>query len=223
MSRLPFPISDNWSNARPQIEELIRILFEERIGGLEKGDYINGEDEAKLTDAWEDLRVPVNAVRVSGSKPPTWSDGDAMSLLKFSDQALEGNEEKIYFTVQLPHSYKEGTDIYPHVHWMPPDATDADVAWKLTYNWSNIGDTFSTTAQTSTIIANTGAKAWKHSMASFPKLSGKGKKISSMITCMLQRNSSNASDTYTSTDAYFMEIDFHYQVDSNGSRQEKVK
>lgn len=34
MSRLPFPISDNWSDARPQIEELLRIIFEERIGGL---------------------------------------------------------------------------------------------------------------------------------------------------------------------------------------------
>lgn len=37
MSRIPFPISDNWNDAKPQIEELIRILFEERIGGLKAG------------------------------------------------------------------------------------------------------------------------------------------------------------------------------------------
>lgn len=34
MSRIPFPISDNWNDAKPQIEELLRILYEERIGGL---------------------------------------------------------------------------------------------------------------------------------------------------------------------------------------------
>lgn len=45
MSRLPFPISDNWSDARPQIEELLRVLFEERIGGLKVSSSLEANND----------------------------------------------------------------------------------------------------------------------------------------------------------------------------------
>jgi hypothetical protein len=32
--QLPFPVSEDWAQARNQIEDLFRILYEERIGGL---------------------------------------------------------------------------------------------------------------------------------------------------------------------------------------------
>lgn len=34
MSQLPFRINGDWEYARPQVEELLRVLYEERIGGL---------------------------------------------------------------------------------------------------------------------------------------------------------------------------------------------
>lgn len=40
MSQLPFRLSDDWKLARVQIEELLRILYEERIGGLRPSEYV---------------------------------------------------------------------------------------------------------------------------------------------------------------------------------------
>lgn len=62
MSRLPFPISDSWTDAKPQIEELLRILYEERIGGLKTSSIIvNESDEARLSEGDANRHLLMNA------------------------------------------------------------------------------------------------------------------------------------------------------------------
>lgn len=43
-----------------------------------------------------------------------------------------------------------------------------------------------------------------------------------MLVCGLFRNSSAGTDTY-SGEAGLLEIDFHYQIDSDGSNEEYIK
>lgn len=171
---------------------------------------------------FDDLRTPVNAVRVPGSKAPTWTAYNGTQLLGFGYQAVEGNEEEIYFTIQLTHAYKEGSDIVPHVHWVPNEDTTDDpevVRWGLEYEWQNIDGTF---AGSTTIHAEESMtdRANDHIKTLFPAIDGTGKTISSMLTCRLFRNSSSVNDTYDSGTALalFMEIDFHFEKDTVGSR-----
>ena len=173
----------------------------------------------KLNTYWEDLRVTVNSVKVSGTRPPEWTDYKGGQVLAFEDQAVEGNEEIVYFTVQLPHAWKYGSDLHAHVHWVPEDNTAGNVRWKLTASWANIGGVFPTETEY-TVDAAAPAVADTHSLAELGELDGTGKTLSSMIVCSLSRNSSHANDTLTGKDAYLLEIDFHYEIDSFGSDNE---
>jgi hypothetical protein len=168
---------------------------------------------------WDDLRVSVNAVKVSGSKPPTWTSYKSTEVLGFSDQSVAGNEEIVYFSVQMPHAWKEGTDITAHVHWLAEDDTAGNCRWQLTHSWANINGTFPDAA-TLSVNGAAGAAADKHVLAALGTLTGTGKTLSSMILCSLRRNSSNAGDTLNGKAAYLLEIDFHYQVDKFGSDTE---
>jgi hypothetical protein len=174
------------------------------------------------TPEWEDIRVAVNNVKVPATQSPAWIGYKASLVLAFSDQAIEGNEERVYFTVQFPHAYKEGTNIQPHVHWVGEDNTAGNVVWKLTYSWANMLGVFP--AETSIIIAAANSLTTDyHNYAALPEISGVSKEISSILLCSLRRNSSNALDTYTGKNAYLLEFDIHFQQDTPGSKQELSK
>lgn len=171
---------------------------------------------------WEDLRVAVNNVKVPAAQAPTWTIYKASLVLAFADQAIEGNEERVYFTVQFPHAYEQGTNIRPHIHWVGEDDTAGNVVWKLTYSWANMlhafpGETAITMAGANSLTAD------YHNYTSLPEVVGTGKEISSMMLCSLRRNSSNILDTYTGKDAYLLEFDIHFLKDMPGSKEELSK
>lgn len=168
---------------------------------------------------WDDLRIPVNAIRVPTSNYPDWYGYKGGQVLAFGDQAVEGNEEYINFNVQLPHNWKEGTNIEPHVHWVVESAVEADVVWQLTHSWANIGGTFPSET-TINLIDSSGGGSNYHVYSDFSAINGSGKTLSSMLICSLCRHSSDAGDTLTSVDALLLEIDFHYQIDRFGSKYE---
>lgn len=162
----------------------------------------------------EDLKFPATSVKVSGSKPPTWTSYKGGEVLAFSDQAVAGNEEIVYFNVQVPHGRAANTDVEFHVHWVGEDNTAGDARWALTYSWANIAATFPTEQTLTADCAN--AATDEHLIHSLGKLTGTGKTRSSMIICSLRRNSSHANDTLTAKKAYLLEVDCHIKVSKLG-------
>lgn len=171
---------------------------------------------------WEDLRTPITRVRLRGTKEPIWRDFKGTQILGFRDRALEADEEIAYFTIQLPHSYKEGTNLRPHIHWAGEDNTAGNIVWKIDYSWANVGDVFPSESAVIAVDANAAVQD-SHNIASFTEITGTGKEISSMLLCAISRNSSNALDTFTSKEGYALEIDFHFQINTFGSQQELAK
>jgi len=173
---------------------------------------------------WDDLRTPVNAIRVPPARAPIWTAFKGTEVLAFSDQAIAGNEELVYFTVQMPHNWAEGTFIVCHIHFVPQDNTGGNVRWLLTYSWANQEAVFPGET-TLTVDAACGNVTDAHKYGEFPDIvaDAVGKLISSMLVCKLQRNSSHANDTYDGKSAYLLEFDVHYQKDGLGSRQELMK
>ncbi len=110
---------------------------------------------------YDDLMVYPDATTRSGSNDPTYAlflkntigSSQGVFLWSFSSS----KEEELYFTVQIPHSYKVGTDLLPHVHWTPfsgtPSATN--VTWGLEYTVIAIGGHFPYTniIETTSVIA----------------------------------------------------------------------
>ncbi|MCP3683938.1 MAG: hypothetical protein GY861_14740 [bacterium] len=172
---------------------------------------------------WDDLRTPINAVKKVSGKEPTetaYKGGLVYSFSKTSDNS-------IVFNVQVPHEYKLGTDIEFHVHYIIPTAGSGvgaeNIKWDFTHSWAKIGSaqpnetTVNTTIDVQSLSANTHYLGEIAATIDGSAIDG----VSSMLICSLTRDTSVAND-YDDV-VYLMEVDFHYQIDTMGSRQEAVK
>jgi hypothetical protein len=176
---------------------------------------------------WDDMRFPLN-YGTSSNLATTWTSFLGNTYL---DAFKATGTDALYFQVQLPHNYKEGTDIFPHIHWSPlttGTTGNNGVYWELEYTWANNGETFPATTTLSgyeVVPALTGdlvAKRHYITKIGTSGISGSGKAISSMIICRIARLGDNVNDTYSGL-AGALEVDFHYQIDTFGSREEYTK
>ena len=170
-------------------------------------------------DRWDDLRVSLD--KGSNAAYFDYFNGSSGPQIWY----FRNNEgvEAMSFTVQLPHGWKEGTTIYPHIHWMPKSTRSGNVEWNLEYAWANynaVTPELFPAITTATVTASGPFTAKSHVItpltSSNAGIDGTGKKISSILICRIWRNSSNASDTYND-DAGVMFLDFHILMDGNGS------
>ena len=199
------------------------------LGGQTNGIKIDKGGELTLIGTatrWDDLRIePV--VRGTGAKNPAfevWLNG--VYLYSFDD-ATAGSEKEVWFQVQMPHSWKEGSTVEPHVHWTNKTAGTAGqvIRWGIEYTKAAIGGTFgATTTIYGTTIVGGGdiTVANEHLLTDFAGVDMTGDTLSTVIACRLFRNSSNAADTYTGT-AGLLYIDWHYEIDALGSKTELSK
>jgi hypothetical protein len=170
------------------------------------------------TVAWEDVRVPGYAFGKNVSSPSLVSVGSSGGLLVngFSGAALN----QVYFNIQLPHSYKLASDIYPHVHWMATTTVTGDVEWKLEYSWTNINEA-TVANNTITVLTSAAGTAYYQKLASFAAITGTGRDISSNLLCRFYRDGSGL-DTYSDI-AGVLDFDVHIQQDTLGSTAELSK
>lgn len=171
-------------------------------------------------EAYDDIRVSGLSTKTNATAPDLVAFAPATTNLLTYGFNGDATTEQVYFAIQLPHSYKEGTNISPHVHWTPTDTNTGTVVWSLEYTWANNAGTFpAPTTITSPAVA-AGGTAWVSKYSDFGDINGSGKTVSSMLICRLFRDPAN--DTYEH-DAALLEVDFHYQIDSFGSHDELTK
>ena len=189
---------------------------------------IEADGTVRMDDAasvWDDLRVTLDkgssaatlGYVFGNSGPQIWYFRDNNSL------------EAMSFTVQLPHSWKEGSTIYPHIHWTPDETRSGDVEWNFDYTWANYDastpEVFPAIT-TNAVVSSGPYTANTHLITPLTPgnegLTATGKKISSILICRIWRDSSNPADTYNAYSGLLF-IDFHYQLDTFGSREEYVK
>lgn len=174
--------------------------------------------------AWDDLRInPGSFDRPVSSDPTTvlyYPNGGGLGMLAYE---FEKNDYAS-FTIQLPHAYKQGSDIYCHIHWTPGprgnEENGATVGWKIDYSWANINDAFGD-MQTLDLSDACDGTDHKHQMTPDVVISGTDKGISSMLLCNVRRSDTGTDDTWASGSSgelpLLLEIDFHYQIDAAGS------
>jgi hypothetical protein len=189
--------------------------------------WVNGAIELNDT-VWDDLRIVPGAFEFAGASDPTlsnWQPGGAGTTFKVW-KFLENDE--VFFTCQLPHTYKQGTDIKAHLHWTPCDRGAAesgnDVDWRLDYTWANVDGTFGSSSTIAMLDTCDGTDD-KHQMTTTVTISGTGKEVSSMLVCRLYRDPVN--DTWASIlvaeSPALLEFDLHFEIDTMGSRTELTK
>ena len=176
------------------------------------------EGDLELEDTvWDDLKAPATAINPPGiASDPDFDTTYGGWLFNASGVEL------LWIILQMPHDYKEGSAIRPHVHWYPISTNTGDVYWRMEYKWTNVNDTDAGTFTTLNVLDAGDGTAYKHQVVNFDEIAGTGKKISSLLIIKFSRQGSEGTDTYTG-DALFREFDVHYQKDGFGSDEEYVK
>jgi hypothetical protein len=167
-------------------------------------------------DLWDDLRFPAQGINPAGAAAPPSVDDVLTSYpgtLLFSGSA----ENVIAGVAQMPHAWKEGTAIKPHIHWSKPVGSANATDWVLYYrilgspgdapgNW--VGPVAGTIAAGSPTVSN------EMVITSFGPITMTGKKGSCVICWNVRRLGNTDADSGT---ARFYEFDIHYQIDKFGS------
>lgn len=166
------------------------------------------------TDIEDDLRVVIdkgsNSAQLGGltgiTGPEIWF---------FRDNA---GVDAMSFTIQMPHNWKVGTVIHPHIHWTPRSSAAGNVQWNLDYTWATYDAVTPATfpAITTTSVVATGPfTANQHLLTPLTigdvGINGTGKAVSTILIGRIWRDSSLAADTYAA-DAGGLSIDFHISI-----------
>lgn len=177
------------------------------------------------TPVWDDLRVPLDNAGYSSAtviRPSYNPLGTTKLYLYDFDKA---KDESMNFTTQIPHTYKAGTYMCPHIHWINKytqtiSAASTNVVWGLEYQVKWIDEQYSSSVST-TILCTNGVPTTlnTHMLSELPRIPGTGIKESAIIVGRVFRAGSNLADTYNQ-DATILEIDFHFQVNKMGSVNE---
>ena len=193
-----------------------------RLSGIDGSDYTEIETDGTVkfvgnATVFEDLRAPATAINPPGQvSDPDWDNANGGWLFD------AGSTEILWILFQLPHAWKEGSTIYPHVHWSPTNTNTGNVLWKIDYKWTNVDEVDAGSATPVEALSAGSGTALTHQMTSFTAQTGTGMTISSMLTIKLSRVGGDGTDTYNA-DALLREFDIHYEIDTIGSRQELVK
>ena len=189
---------------------------------------LQGADREGFSE-WSDLLVPSSLFKTKGVDEPSWGNWIVTGGTVAFYVAEFQNDEEVFFTIQLPHTYKEGTDLRAHVHWTPRAKGVAEsgntVAWKLDVSWANIdGDPFPVETTIDMTGTCSGVNDYHEVSEGATYLDGTGKQISSMLLCRVYRDT---TDTWTATaeadSPCLLQFDFHHEIDGFGSRTEWVK
>jgi hypothetical protein len=174
------------------------------------------------TSGWDDLRVPLTATKLGGSKDPTFAkvldNGDGSQGV-FAYQFAHNQEKEVYFTLQLPHSWKLGSKIYPHVHWFPMTTATGVVCFGLEYTWQVKGAAFGNTNIIYGEKTIATPSQFVHQYEDIDDgIDGAGiTEMSSMLMCRVFRDVS--VDGNLAAAVALMEIDFHIESDTVGSKE----
>lgn len=163
---------------------------------------------------WEDLRFPAQGINPPGLVSDPDVETDTGMLL------FDGASTEIVMGVaQMPHTWWEGTEIRPHVHWKPTTAAAGNVLWRFEYEIFTIG---SDPTKAYTAVDTLMPALDAYDIESLGYIDMAGWEASALIAWKLSRIGGDLTDTYED-DVRLYEFDIHYQIDALGSEEEYTK
>lgn len=192
---------------------------EAAIGGAT--DYVEIAADGTVTlkgaaTAWDDLLVELRESVTGQTLKPDW-DATNFGLLF----PRNSTTEFVAFNFQMPHRWKEGSTVYPHVHFLQ----DQNLAptFKLDYRWVNIGELVPAWTTGYTMGTLVGSQTWTTGLlhrivSNATGISATGKAFSSALQIKLYRD----DNTYVG-DCITLSFGLHFEIDSFGTSSEYAK
>jgi hypothetical protein len=180
------------------------------------------------TTVWEDYVTPINRATFGGASndpAPTklFDDGAGSAgiwALVFS------NGDEVIITAQLPHSWKVGSTIYPHIHFMTTsDVSPSDnFGIEFEYSWVDRDGDFPANTTLTTIDIPTGVNTNNmHQLGNITVagVDGSGHNMESLLLIRIKRIAADADDY--GDGVAIMDFDIHYEKDTVGSKTISTK
>lgn len=120
---------------------------------------------------WDDLRIPLSAAASPGINLPAYkklidcsgySNGGGMTSGLFAWHFTPISEQELTFFEEITHKWKEGDDVYPHVHFVQPTTAGGNVIIGLEYGFAKVDQSLSYTGPATTHRESDGTtkKVW---------------------------------------------------------------
>ena len=214
-----------------------KTIYITSSGIIKLGDNLGGSNYTQIdadgtlvlngtATTFEDLRIDAALAR-PGVVAPTDEVGFRGSSNFYARNFVNTQADEIQFQVQMPHGWRVGSGMYPHVHFSPWTTTGTGnfaVRFILEYYIANFDTQFPTPPSTYTMTytwSNTD-KRWYHCIASnITPISMTGKEMSCVLKCRLYRDNTVANNYAERVTLLYFDI--HYEVDMLGSHQQYIK
>ena len=191
-------VSQSGTNVRASVQQIKDVMF--------------GDD-------WDDLRFPMNSVDPTGLAAPatrvTSTTGYTGAL------SFAGNAENVCAGIaQMPHAWKRGSAIRPHIHWTKPTGSADAVTWELYVRIiGNPGDVAGAWSSALTPTATIGDPTIsdEHLLTYWAPVDMTGLVESAIVYWRLHRMGNTDADNNA---VICHELDFHYQTDKAGTDSE---
>jgi hypothetical protein len=171
---------------------------------------------ALTTPVYDDIIIQASNLRV-GTSPPAFV---AFQNSIFGSSFVNDNSDIVYGSFEIPHGYKEGTDLEIHLHWSPSSTNTGNCVFNFAYTLAGMGSATFGAEQTKTLTqAGSGTINRHQYMTGNTLISGVGVGIGTIIAFALSRPTGDAF----SGDAFVHSIGIHYEIDTMGSRQRSAK
>lgn len=166
-------------------------------------------------EIWENVEPNGYSLSSGSSAPDAVScpHVTGMLLLGFRDG---GMTNEIFAIFEMPHNYKPGTAIKPHIHWMADTNEIADVKWQLSYSIGDDNVEFTAEQTIVAIQATNGADKYL-SKEFTPAITNSALNGGAIVMMRLFRDATDPQDTYTGT-AKLLSFGIHYQSKVVGSK-----
>lgn len=193
-----------------------------KFGAVDAGNYSEFEADGTLkfngdATVWNDLIIAATNLRPGGSAPTFALIRNGIYGYRFD----AGSANELHGAVEVQHDYKEGSDLFVHVHWEPTTTNTGNIVWGFEYSVANPGATFpATTTATMTPAAAPGVIG-RHVLSSIVQITGTGLKIGAIVMFRVFRQN-GGTDTFTGN-AFLHSVGIHYEADTAGSRQIATK
>lgn len=179
------------------------------------------EETQVQEDQWNDLRFPAAGVNPPGAASDPARD-TTDGCLNFSASATN----IIAMQTVMPHSWKTGSFVEPHIHWTKTDGGAGDVVWEFKYSIADpngVFPAFTTITSAATVLGTPDTNtADKHLVTSFGFIPFVCAGTAPATKMLLSRLGADAGDTYAAV-AKLVEFDIHILKDSLGSGGQYVK
>lgn len=170
---------------------------------------------------WEDKTISLFSAALGPTAPDLETFINNTLAFAWSDTVAS---EASHLHVQTPHKKKLVTDLDVHVHGNPGANTNTgnvEAVLECT-DLVNLDGTFPNSTVTYNGVAAVDGTAYKNYYIELGTVDGSAAtKISALMQCVLTRNVSVSGDL--TGDFFFLDVDFHYQIDSPGSKTETAK